>query len=117
MTYDNKVVLQSNAINIGSIAFEATHQQEEKLPPYYHKWPLLFDPQQVEKLPKHSPHDHEIILNIPDDQIKDGPIYQLSREEERLLREYSNKMIRKGKLQPSSRQAGSPILFVTKPNG
>jgi transposase InsO family protein len=117
ITYDERIVFSNQAINIGSIIFNATKELSEKLPRQYHKWLLLFDPQESEKLPKHGPHDHEINLKTPDDQVKVGPIYQLSREEERLLREYIEKMILEGKIQPSQGQAGSPILFVPKPNG
>jgi hypothetical protein len=46
-----------------------------------------------------------------------GPIYQLTLEDERLLKEYLDKMIREGMFRPSSSPMGSPILFVPKPNG
>jgi hypothetical protein len=67
-------------------------------------------------LPIHDPHDPKINLKLPDDQRKVGPIYQLAREEERLLPEYIEKMIQEGKIQLSNRQAGSPSLVVPKPN-
>jgi hypothetical protein len=117
ITYNEKVIWRSDAINIGAIAFNATKQLAEKLPPQYHKWLLLFDHQESEKLPRHGPYDHEINLKTPDDQVKVGPIYRLSQEEERLLREYILKMLKERKIQPSQGQAGSPILFVPKPNG
>jgi hypothetical protein len=46
-----------------------------------------------------------------------GPIYQLSQAEEKLLVKYLDTMIKEGKIRPSSRTVGSPILFVPKPNG
>jgi len=46
-----------------------------------------------------------------------GPIYQLSSEEERLLILYLNKMIKEGKIHPSSGMVGSPVLFLPEPNG
>jgi hypothetical protein len=46
-----------------------------------------------------------------------GPIYQLSQEEEEILVQYLEKMIREKKIRPSSSSVGSPILFVPKPNG
>jgi hypothetical protein len=46
-----------------------------------------------------------------------GPIYQLSREEEKLLVKDLDTMIKEGKIRPSSSTVGSPILFVPKPNG
>ena len=117
ITYDDQIVFRNDTINIGSVVFNNTKQLAEKLPPQYHKWLLLFDPKESEKLPKHGPHNHEINLKASDNQIKVGPIYQLSREEERLLREYLAKILKEGKIQPSQGQAGSPILFVPKPNG
>jgi hypothetical protein len=46
-----------------------------------------------------------------------GPIYQLSVEEEKILVQYLEKMIREKKIRPSSSSVGSPILFVPKTNG
>jgi hypothetical protein len=43
ITYDDKVIWQNDAINIESVAFNATQQLAEKLPSQYHKWLLLFD--------------------------------------------------------------------------
>jgi hypothetical protein len=57
-------------------------QLAEKLPREYHKWLLLFNPQESENLPKHGPYDQEIQLQTPHDQVKVEPIYQLLREEE-----------------------------------
>jgi hypothetical protein len=45
-----------------------------------------------------------------------GPISQLTLEDERLLKEYRDKMIREGKIRPSSSPIDIPILFVPKPN-
>jgi hypothetical protein len=67
------------------VEFNATKQLAEKIPPQYHKWLLLCDPQECKKLPNHGSHDHEIKLKTTDNQVIVGPIYQLSREEERLL--------------------------------
>jgi len=46
-----------------------------------------------------------------------GRIYQLSHEEEKILVEYLEKMIREKKIRPSTSSVGSPILFVPKPMG
>jgi len=45
-----------------------------------------------------------------------GPIYQLSQEEELILIKYLDKMIKDGKITPSSGTVGSPILFVPEPS-
>jgi hypothetical protein len=46
-----------------------------------------------------------------------GPIYQFSQEEAKILVEYLEKMSRERKIRPSSSSVGSPIHFLTKPNG
>jgi hypothetical protein len=46
-----------------------------------------------------------------------GLIYKLSEEEEKLLVQYLDTMIKEGKIRPSSSMVGSLILFVPKPNG
>jgi hypothetical protein len=89
----------------------------KKLPPQYHKWLLLFDPKESEKLPDNKGCDHRIELKTAEENLKMGPIYQLKLEEERLLKEYLNKMIREGKIRPLSSPRGSPILFVPKSSG
>jgi hypothetical protein len=88
----------------------------ELLPEQYHKYLLLFAPEQLEKLPEDRPYDHTINLT-PGTEPKWGPVYRLSREEFEALKEYIAKMIKEGKIRPSSSPAGSPVLFVPKPGG
>jgi hypothetical protein len=99
-----------SAITAGSIPLR------ELLPEQYHKYLLLFAPEQSEKLPEHRPYDHAINLT-PGTEPKWGPVYRLSREEFEALKEYIAKMIKEGKIRPSSSPAGSPVLFVPKPGG
>jgi hypothetical protein len=99
-----------SAVTTGSIPLR------ELLPEQYHKYLLLFAPEQSEKLPEHRPYDHAINLT-PDTEPKWGPVYRLSQEEFEALKEYIAKMIKEGKIRPSSSPAGSPVLFVPKPGG
>jgi hypothetical protein len=99
-----------SAITTGSILLR------ELLPEQYHKYLLLFAPEQSEKLPEHRPYDHAINLT-PRTEPKWGPVYRLSREEFEALKEYIAKMIKEGKIRPLSSPAGSPVLFVSKPGG
>jgi len=46
-----------------------------------------------------------------------GPINQHSQEEGKLLIQYLDKMIKEGKIHPTSNTIGSPISIVPKPNG
>jgi hypothetical protein len=97
-----------SAVTTGSIPLR------ELLPEQYHKYLLLFAPEQSEKLPEHRPYDHAINLT-PGTEPKWGPVYRLSREEFEVLKEYIAKTIKEGKIRPSSSPAGSLVLFVPKP--
>jgi len=110
------VALRPDAIHIEAVLF---HNPDilRKLPSQYHKWLLLFDPKEGEKLPDNTGCDHRIELKTAEENLTMASIYQLTLEEERLLKEYLDKMIREGKVIPSSSPIGSPILFVPKPNG
>jgi len=88
----------------------------QKLPAHYHNFLLLLDLEEAEKLPDNKGCDHEIQLLGAEDNLRTGPIYQLSLEEEKLLVKYLDTMIKEGKIRPSSSPVGSPILFVPKPN-
>jgi len=115
ITYDKRVALRPDAIHIGAVLFD-NPDVLTKLPPQYHKWLLLFDPKESEKLPDNKGCDHRIELKTAEVNLRMGPIYQLTLEEECLLKEYLDKMIREGKVRPSSSAVGSLILFVPKPN-
>jgi hypothetical protein len=116
ITYDKRVALNKDAIHIGSLV-QSTPSMLDQLPKQYHKFLLLFDPEHAEKLPDHRGCDHRIVLIPSEDKLRMGPIYQLSQEEDKILVQYLEKMIRGKKFRPSSGSVGSPILFVPKPNG
>jgi len=116
ISYDKRIVLRHDAINIGT-TISRNPEIAKKLPEHYHKWLLLFDPDEAEKLPDNKGCDHRIELKTAEDQLRMGPIYQLSIEEEKILIKYLEKMIKEGKVRQSSSPVGSPILFVPKPNG
>jgi hypothetical protein len=68
-------------------------------------------------LPEKKASDYPIELKTAEKNLKMGPIYHSALQEEQLLNEYLDKMIRKGKVRPSTSPIGSPILFVPKPHG
>jgi len=115
ITYDKRVALNKDAIHIGSLV-QSTPSMLDRLPKQYHKFLLLFDPEHVEKLPDSRGCDHRIELITSEDKLRMGPIYQLSQEEEKILVQYLEKMIRQKKICPSSSSVGSPMLFIPKPS-
>jgi len=114
--YDKRIALNDAAIHIGAIAM-SNPSIAQKLPVHHHKFLLLLDPKEAEKLRDNKGCNHRIELLGAEDKLRMGPIYQLSLEEEKLLVKYLDTMIEQGKIWPSSSTVGSPILFVPKPNG
>jgi len=108
ITYDMRVALKPDAINIGAIVSDSPTLLE-KLPKHYHKWLLLFDPKEAEKLRSNKGWDHRIELKVPEEDLRMGPIYQLLQEDEKLLIQYIEKMSKEGKIRPSLSSVGSPI--------
>ena len=72
--------------------------------------------QTADALPEHRPYDCKIDLQ-EGSTAPWGPIYPLSEEELRTLREWLVEMEKMGKIKRSTSPAGSPILFVPKPHG
>ena len=100
---------------IGAIAIQPT-DNTENIPRDYEKYFHLFSEKTAAKLPPHRNFDHAIDIT-EGKQPPFGPIYSLSQKELEVLREYLDRMIAQGKIQPSKSPAGAPILFVPKPNG
>jgi len=68
ITYDRKVAIKPDAINIGAVIFDSP-SLSEKLPKHYHKSLLVFDPKEAEKLPSNTGCDHQIELKVPEEDL------------------------------------------------
>ena len=77
---------------------------------------LFLEEKGIEALPAHQPWDHSIPIE-PGKDVPFGPIYQMSEKELQVLREYIDTNLKKGFIRESQSPAGSPVLFVPKPNG
>ena len=88
----------------------------DDLPEYYREWASVLTEEEINKLPEHSPWDHEIKL-IECSTPPYGPIYPLQEKKLAMLREYINKQMAVGKSRLSKSPAGSPILFIPKVDG
>ena len=73
----------------------------------------MFREETHEKLPEHQDWDHEILIKKGKKPTY-GPIYALSETELKALREYLDKNLKKGFIQPFMSPAGYLILFVPK---
>ena len=67
-TYDRRIALNDVAIHIGAIVM-SNPSIAEKLPVHYHKFLLLFDPKEAEKLPDNKGCDHRIELLGAEDKL------------------------------------------------
>jgi len=68
----------------------------------YHRFLLLFDLEHGEHLPYSRGCDHRIELTTLEDKLWMRPIYQVSQEEEIILVQYLEKMIKEKKIRPFS---------------
>jgi hypothetical protein len=84
-----------------------------EIPDIYKEYTDVFEKKNADLLPEHRPYDIAIDLQ-PGKSAPWGPIYSLSNEELKALREYLDENLEKGFIRPSKSPAGAPILFVKK---
>lgn len=84
--------------------------------PCYSDLSDVFEKGSSDTLPEHGPDDHAI-ETLTGKAPPMGPIYNLSVAELKVLRKYIDENLSKGFIEPSESPAGSPILFVKKPDG
>lgn len=83
------------------------------------KWPKrlhMFEEAEASSLPPHRSHDYPIDLR-EGEQIPWFPMYGMTREELKALREYLDENLVKGFIRTSLNPAGAPVLFVKKADG
>jgi hypothetical protein len=99
-----------------ALAPKVTIDPREKLPKEYHEFLDVFSKKEADKLPPHRPYDHKIQLK---EGVKPpfGPMYDMSRGELLVLREYLEENLGKGFIRASRSPAASPVIFVRKPAG
>ena len=97
--------------------YQAQDPLLKQIPVAYHEFLDMFREETgIEALPKHGKWDHE----IPIEEGKEppfSPIYPMSADDLRTLKEYIDTNLEKGFIRPSTSPAGSPVLFVPKKGG
>ncbi|KAI1000733.1 hypothetical protein K3495_g7463 [Podosphaera aphanis] len=101
-----------------SIKSEKQELQElrQQIPTQFHDFLPLFSSKEANKLPPHRYIDHEIPVE-QDKKLALGPLYPISDEELKALREYLRENLEKDFIEPSTSSSVSPVLFVRKPRG
>ena len=88
----------------------------DDIPPEYRDLAKVFSKHEADKLPPHRLTDCKIVLQ-KDATLHYGPIYPLSEDESKALKEYIDENLKKGFIRPSESPAGYPILFRKKKDG
>ncbi|RAL58209.1 hypothetical protein DID88_002312 [Monilinia fructigena] len=89
----------------------AIKAEELMIPEQYKKYEHVFkEPGIHEALPEHKPWDHEIILEEGKMPVH-TPIYSMSADELKTLREYIDDNLAKGWIRESTSQVASPTIY------
>ena len=115
LTWDESVVTDDTARLIGHVSM-ANNDPLQNMPMEFCQYLEIMSKEAADRLPEHRPYDCKIELK-EGATAPWGPIYPLFELELQTLREWLKEMERTGKIQRSTLPAGSPILFVPKPNG
>jgi hypothetical protein len=119
LVLDESILQHSEARIIGYVsAISASENADplELVPAEFRQYLGILSKEASDALPEHRSYDCKI--DFKDGEVPPwGPIYPLSEIELQTLREWLKEMLRTGKIQRSTSPAGSPILFVPKPNG
>lgn len=89
---------------------------QQKMPTAYWEFADCFSKLASDGIPPNRPYDHQILL-MEDAQLGTGPLYSMSHEELRTVREYLQDNLDKGFIVSSSAPFSSPVLFVKKSDG
>ena len=116
LTWDESIATNPSARVIGYVLPAGEEDPLKAVPMEFRQYLGIMGKETADALPKHRPYDCKIDLQERS-MAPWGPIYPLSEEELRTLREWLTEMEKTGKIKRSTSPAGSPILFVPKPHG
>ena len=117
LTWDESVATDPTAHIIGYVAAVSEGKDPlTQVPLEFRQYLRIMGKEAANAHPEHRPYDCRIDLK-EGSTAPWGPIYPLSEVELQTLREWLKEMERTGKIKRSTSVAGSPILFVPKPNG
>jgi hypothetical protein len=119
LVLDESILQHSEARVIGYVSAVSANESTDPLelvPDEFRQYLGILGKEAADALPEYRSYDCKI--DLKDGDVPPwGPIYPLSEVELQTLREWLKEMLRTGKIQRSTSSAGSPILFVPKPNG
>jgi hypothetical protein len=99
-----------------SVELNAVDTEEIRLPPKYEAYANVFSKVEAAKFPDATRVEHSIPIE-EGAEVLYSPIYSLSANELRVLREYIESSLEKGWICYSESPASASILFVPKKDG
>jgi len=115
LTWDETVASDPEARMIGYV-LAVQDNANKQIPTEFWQFLGIMSKEAADVLPEHQSYNCKIDLKEGSTPPW-GPIHPLSETELQALREWLREMEKAGKIQRSTSPAGSPILFVPKPNG
>jgi len=115
LTWDDSITTNPSSRIIGYVSAADEEDPLKNVPMEFRQYLGIMGEGAADALPEHRPYDCKIDLQ-EGSTAPWGPIYPLSEEELRTLREWLKEMQKTGKIKCSTSPAGSPILFVPKPH-
>jgi len=116
LTWDDLIATDPSARVLRYVSEAAEGNPLEAVPMEFRQYLGIMGKEAADALPEYRPYDCKIDLQ-EGSTVPWGPIYPLSEEELRTIREWLTEMERMGKIKRSTSPAGSPILFMPKPHG
>ena len=114
-SHNFKLCLRSSDIQANSAKLAETPDLSN-VPSEYHKFANVFNKTKAEVLTPHHPYDLKINLEEGAQSLV-GPIYSLLASEQEALKEFIEKNLNTGFIQPTLSLHGAPVLFVKKKDG
>jgi transposase InsO family protein len=87
------------------------------LPKEYHDYADVFSAEKAVRIPEPSEKDDLKIILQEGKSPSIGPLYNMSQNELKSLKEYLDDLLSKGYIRPSNSPYGSPVLFAKKKDG
>jgi len=115
LSWDESILSDPTARTIGHVSV-VNNDPLGNVPMEFRQYLGIMGKEAADVLPDHHPYDCKIELK-DGTMVPWGPIYPLSEVELQTLREWLKEMEKTGKIRRSTSSAGSPVLFVPKPNG
>lgn len=113
---DNEKKWALKTLNIEEDEYEEVADLKAVIPEEYHEYLDIFMRKHYESLPPHREYDHPVDL-FDGQALKKLKVYPLNAKEDAWLKNWIDKSLSIGHIEPSSHYFGSPVFLVPKKTG